>query len=446
MWIGLALARIYKTPPSLAAMKVQEVFTPGDFPEHTYVERGQGQLENRVEHQLRRDGAIVSLSGPSKSGKSVLIEQVVGSDNLVEVYGGEIESTEHLWDLVLDELGAPQSTESTSGTTEESQLTGSFGIRTHLFNAGGSASETESTTDETVEVYGRRGLDDILEVNDVEQFVLLIDDFHYLSPELQTEIGEALKQASEGGLRICVALIPHRSDDLTQANPDLQGRALTLQLEYWDREDLMRIGEKGFQALNVSLPRDATEIFAKESAGSPHLMQQLCYDACGVKDIAESKDTLTEVGMGEDQIEDVLGWTGASLDLDEVFDILNGEGISGKTQRDSHDFIDGTEGDVYESILRGIADDSLQNELDQSEEGLDRSKLVEAIKRQCANSPPPLPSITQALERMDERITETHPESAIFEWKSDTNKIQLPDPYLIFYLRWSDKLDYKPML
>lgn len=431
---------------NLRGMKVQEVFTPGDFPEHTYVERGQGELESRVKHQLRRDGAIVSLSGPSKSGKSVLIEQVVGSENLVSVYGGEIESTEHLWDSVLDALGAPISTESASGTTQESQVTGSFGIRTHLFNAGGSASETESTTDETVEVYERRGLDDILEVNDAERFVLLIDDFHYLSPELQTEIGEAVKQASEGGLRICVALIPHRSDDLTQANPDLQGRALTLQLEYWDREDLIKIGEKGFRALNVSLSANAIDIFAKESAGSPHLMQQLCYDACGVKGITETKEALTEVDMDKDQIEDVLGWTGASLDLDKVFDILNGEGISGKSQRDSHDFIDGTEGDVYEAILRGIADDSIQDELDQSEEGLDRAKLVEGINNQCANSPPPLPSITQALERMDERITETHPESAIFEWKSDTNKIQLPDPYLIFYLRWSDKLDYTPDL
>lgn len=427
-------------------MKVQEVFTPGDFPEHTYVERGQGQLENRVEHQLRRDGAIVSLSGPSKSGKSVLIEQVIGAENLVPVYGGEIESTEHLWNLVLDELGAPQSTESASGTTEESQVTGSFGIRAHLFNAGGSASEAESTTDETVEVYGRRGLDDILEVNEAEEFVLLIDDFHYLSPDLQTEIGEALKQASEGGLRICVALIPHRSDDLTQANPDLQGRALTLQLEYWNKEDLVKIGEKGFRTLNVSIPDNSIEIFASESAGSPHLMQQLCYDACGLKGITEAQDTLTEIDMNKDQIKDVLGWTGASLDLDRVFDILDGEGISGKSQRDSHDFINGTEGDVYESILRGIADDSLQNELDQSEEGLDRSKLVEAIERQCASSPPPLTSITQALERMDERITETHPESAIFEWNNNTNQIQLPDPYLIFYLRWSDRLEYKPSL
>lgn len=325
-------------------------------------------------------------------------------------------------------------------------MSGTFGIRAHLFNAGGSASETESVTDETIETYQRRGLDDILEVNEVESFVLLIDDFHYLSPELQSDIGEAVKQASEGGLKICVALIPHRSDDLTQANPDLQGRALTLELEYWNKEDLIKIGEKGFESLKVSFPESAIEIFAKESAGSPHLMQQLCYDACGLKGITERKDTMTDISMDKNQIEDVLGWTGSSLDIDKVFDILNGEGISGKQQRDSHKFVDGTEGDVYEAILRGIADDSIQEELDQSEEGLNRSKLVEGIENQCMNSAPPLPSVTQALERMDERITETHPESAIFEWKNDTKKIQLPDPYLIFYLRWSSKLEYNPAI
>lgn len=115
-------------------MRVQDVFTPGDFPEHTYVERGQGELENRLEHQLRRSGAIISLSGPSKSGKTVLVERVVGSDNLVAVYGGEVESVEELWNEVLDGLGAPHGTESVSASTSESQTSGNIGIRSHLFN------------------------------------------------------------------------------------------------------------------------------------------------------------------------------------------------------------------------------------------------------------------------------------------------------------------------
>lgn len=420
-------------------MKVQEVFTPGDFPKHTYVERGRGELEQRLEHQLRRPGAIVSLSGPSKSGKTVLVERVVGSENLVSVYGGEINSAENLWDQVLDELGAPQSTESIKGTTEEVQTSSNVGIRAHLFSAGGSVSGKETDSEERIEIHQRRGLDDVIDVNNKEQFVLLIDDFHYMDEELQSEIGEAVKQASESGLRICVALIPHRSDDLIEANPDLQGRALTLELEYWEQDDLQKIGEKGFDTLNVNVSGDVVDIFARESAGSPQLMQQLCSDACGLKGITESQEPEIDIEMTRDEIQDTLGWSGESVDMDKVFAILNGEGISGKQQRKTHQFIDGTEGDVYEAILRGIASGSLQV-------SLYRSELIEGINQQCVDGGPRLPSVTQALERMDERINETHPESAIIEWDDETNTLQIPDPYLIFFLRWSGKLGYTPEL
>jgi hypothetical protein len=323
-----------------------------------------------------------------------------------------------------------------------------------LFNVGGSKTNTESTTDETVETYTRRGLDDVIDINNQEEFVLLIDDFHYMSGEVQDEVGEAIKQAGEAGLRICVALIPHRSDELTQANPDLQGRALTLKMEYWKRQDLMKIGKKGFEALNVNFPEESLKIFAKESAGSPHLMQQLCYDACGLKGITKLQEPRRDVNVTKEQVTNILGWTGASIDMDSVFEILNGEGISGKKQRNSHKFVDGTEGDVYEAILRGIASNKIQDELDtsdvdtegskESEDGLDRSKLVEAIDEICVNSHPLLPSITQALERMDERISETNPETDIFEYNDETKDIHISDPYLIFYLRWSGKIGQEP--
>lgn len=429
----------YNDSSSMLTMNVQDVFTPGDYPEYTYVERRRGELETRLEHQLRRPGAIVSLSGPSKSGKSVLVERVVGSENLVSVYGGEINSVEDLWNQVLDELGAPQSKESVSGTAEEIQASSQFGIRSYLFSASGSVSGREETSEETVEVYKRRGLDDIIDVNNKDSFVLLIDDFHYLNSELQTAVGEALKQASEEGLKICVALIPHRSDDLTQANPDLQGRALTFELEYWEREDLKKIGNKGFDSLNIEFSSQAVDVFAKESAGSPQLMQQLCYDACGRKGIAGKQTQVVDIDMSQKEILDVLLWTGTSIDLNTVFEILNGEGISGKRQRKTHEFNDGDEGDVYEAILRGIASDPLQV-------SFNRSELIERIEHHCSNTPPRTPSITQALGQMHERISNVFPESTYLEWDDETNTLQIPDPYLTFYLRWSNKLSFTPEL
>jgi len=69
------------------AIKATEIFTPGFFPEHTYVERAGEHLERDLRDGLDTPGQIVSLAGPSKSGKTVLVEKVVGRENLITIQG-----------------------------------------------------------------------------------------------------------------------------------------------------------------------------------------------------------------------------------------------------------------------------------------------------------------------------------------------------------------------
>ena len=59
-------------------MKPTDVFTPSDYPVHTYVTRSEEDLEERLRQALGTPGEVVSVSGPSKSGKTVLIEKVAG--------------------------------------------------------------------------------------------------------------------------------------------------------------------------------------------------------------------------------------------------------------------------------------------------------------------------------------------------------------------------------
>jgi hypothetical protein len=66
-----------------------DVFTPNDFPEHTYVARTGPNLEMRSGDAIATPKVVVSISGPSKSGETVLIEKTVGKDNLILVSGAE---------------------------------------------------------------------------------------------------------------------------------------------------------------------------------------------------------------------------------------------------------------------------------------------------------------------------------------------------------------------
>src|SRR4051794_31561858 len=89
------------------ALTAHDVFVPSSFPEHTYVSCGGDDLEDKLRFALKTKGQIVSLSGPSKSGKTVLVEKVVGKDKLVPVVGAGIREPEQVWTRVLDWIDAP---------------------------------------------------------------------------------------------------------------------------------------------------------------------------------------------------------------------------------------------------------------------------------------------------------------------------------------------------
>ena len=62
-------------------MRVFDVFTPTGVPTHTYVDRREHNLEMQLRNAIRTPGMIASLSGPSKSGKTVLIRKVIDQES-----------------------------------------------------------------------------------------------------------------------------------------------------------------------------------------------------------------------------------------------------------------------------------------------------------------------------------------------------------------------------
>src|SRR5438132_9665704 len=81
-----------------------EVFTPGSFPRHTYVAQRGHAYEVQVKESLSVKGLLTSILGPSKSGKTVLVDKVVGED-AVKISGSDISSTDVLWRKVLAQIG-----------------------------------------------------------------------------------------------------------------------------------------------------------------------------------------------------------------------------------------------------------------------------------------------------------------------------------------------------
>ena len=68
---------------------VAEVFTPHEDPTFTFVTRSDDTSGALIREIAQRKQFVISLSGPSKSGKTVTVGRVFG-ENLIEITGSNL--------------------------------------------------------------------------------------------------------------------------------------------------------------------------------------------------------------------------------------------------------------------------------------------------------------------------------------------------------------------
>jgi hypothetical protein len=413
-------------------LTAHDVFTPSSFPEHTYVARADDDLEAKLRFALQTKGQIVSLSGPSKSGKTVLVEKVVGKDRLVTVVGAGVREPEQIWSRVLDWLDAPDESTDTKGQQLRTNVRG--GLR-----AGGDFVLARAEGDLNVgllkgttegETKKRRGLEQVIDELAASDWVLLVDDFHYMTREVQTEVAKQLKEAARRDMKIVTAAVPHRADDVVRANPELRGRVAAVDVGYWHPEDLARIAVAGFDALNVTIDEGSAERLAVEAAGSPQLMQALCLYACFVAGATEGLPSRERRTLTDRDHVQACRLTSTVTDFRSLVDVLD----SGpRAERKTYAFRDGTRGDVYRAILKAVAADPMRLAFDYD----DLSARVRAV---CDGDAPPGSSLVGACAHLTKLAADHLPQTRVIEWDEQKQVLDVPDPYLLFYLRWSDRL------
>jgi hypothetical protein len=188
--------------------RVVDVFTPNDVPTFTYVDRPTQKFEERLQQAFQVPKMIVSISGPSKSGKTVLVRKVVEEDNLIPISGASVRSAEELWSKVLGWMESPISITETDSSTNKGELAIKAGgkISVPLVASGsaeGSGSVGRTATHESTKTFVTGGLQQVIKEIAGSTFVVFVDDFHYIPHEAQQEIGRQIKEAGEAGVRIC---------------------------------------------------------------------------------------------------------------------------------------------------------------------------------------------------------------------------------------------------
>lgn len=429
------------------AIKTSNVFVPGRYPRHTYNPRSDRELEESLRTYLDDGGAILTLVGPTKTGKTVLLQEVIEDPVWIEAQG--IDDAETFWALVGGELGLFVESTTSSEHSDTTTAGGKIGLP-GVFEGGGDHTfgSTSGAGQVAVRVAGAEARKRLQESGRV----LVVDDFHFIDRAVQREIVRAVKPLLFNDVRVVFAAISHRVHDVPQAVEDMLGRTDPLEIVLWKGEELVVIAERGFAVLNVvDHGGELARKLAENSFGSPHLMQKLCRELVrGVNGISQAADTALDLHAPTDwedffsaQVEDYAGQWFTRL--------LTGPNSRG-TERTMYRLRDGREVDGYGLIL--VAAASMAPQL-----SITRTELNAAIADLVVDAQPEGHQLTRFLNHMT-RIAKRNlhedvlPEELldgedgalylyagvepVMEYADDESisALNIADPFFAYYMRW----------
>ncbi len=379
-----------------------DIFKPGTYPQKTYVSRHSNgtryTYEERLEQSLSIEGYLTYIVGPSKIGKTVLCENVIGRQNMVTMSGNDFSKEHDFWSGIGKKIGI-------SITARISQETSSV-----------SDCEQRSTI-VTKDYFTTK--DRVIQYFKEYNKILVLDDFHYAPSKTQYDIACQLKEVIRSGFKAVVISLPYRSDDAIRLNPDLTGRISIIEIEPWKKEELVRIANKGFSALNLTVKGTLMSKMAEESIHSPQLMQSVCLN------IGLLPGKIGEIT--EAAIEESCRFTCMNLPYKDVVRILKAGPSTRGQKRLKYMLNDGTQKDIYGLILKILADNPPLVELR-------IEALMERIKKNTNDNMIKQKKVKDSLKNWQKMLEQQGSLYQVLEWKDDV--IYILDNMFLFYIRW----------
>lgn len=426
-------------------IKTGDVFVPGKEPIYTYNPRETLNLEVKLIDYLDDGGAILIVLGPTKTGKTVLLDRVV--EGPIWIDGQDVASADDLWNLIGNNIEAKIDTDLSTHLSETNIYSGKVNLV--IAEGGGERSDTDSQT------FGSKYVSAIAPA--VKEALLrsgktlVIDDFHFIDRSAQRDIVRAVKPLVYRGLRAIFASITYRRHDVANAVEDMDGRMDVLETSAWSIDELTYIAQTGFRELKIEDPDGSLgRILARASFGSPHIMQQLC------RDLVRSENGIREAGDSLQALNPPESWgdffKGAVSDASKRWftKLLRGPQEKGQ-KRTTWCLKQGGAGlDTYGLVLKAVS-----NRLSNLE--ITRDELRAEIDNLVAGKPPEAHQITRTLQYMsriaatrlnnsqlsEDALDEVHGEEfsgvqPVLEFIEDgpASVLHIADPFFAYYLKW----------
>jgi hypothetical protein len=415
-------------------LQYHEIFVPGGFPRHTYNPRVDLQLEDRLSEVRRNLCKLVTITGQTKSGKTVLTRKVLPPESTIWVDGGSVAEENDFWHIIVDALSLFQeeredssretsTTFSGKGTAEANFLVakGSGEIGAEIGKTRGSGQGRSRTLNSRV--IALQGLRERLTP-------LVIDDFHYLPKALQGSIVRALKPLIFDGLPVALIAIPHRRYDAMKVEREMTGRIYPIEIPIWSTSELQYIPRTGFDLLQYDVDPAISDRLAKEAIGSPHLMQDFCRGVCKLLGIELASDERLTLAPVPNDLQEVFADVANTIGR-PIFEKL-ARGPRQRTDRIQRQLTDGRTVDIYELVLHALA------HLKPGLISVEYEELRTAIRNVSAQQVPQLHEVSRVLKHMATIAASDQSSTPVIDFEEDERKLHITDPFFAFYLRWGD--------
>lgn len=408
--------------------KLKDVFVPGGMPSYTYQDRKSLRLEDSLLNAINRVRKFIAVAGPTKSGKTVLTRKVIPPSDSIWIEGAHITSIDTFWSTILAGLGVASpssySKSQSADSTTESELTGkldplNIGIESKLKGIESNASN-RTLTESLQTSKAQSAVSALLRTDKI----LVIDDFHYIPPNTQTELIRGLKQAVFDGLSVVLILIPHRMHQAASAEMDVDGRTQTVIIPEWENQELFAIAETGARELSVRINATTIQRMVTESFQSPHLMQDFCSLICSDSNVWETNTgPLKTISFIKGEEEFFTRFTN-TISPDTFRALQRGPE---RTNRIERSLKAGGTCDTYEAVLFALQKLNVMSPVRWNEL---RQSLQEVLVDE-----PQQHEVTRVLEKMDE-IAKARGGEPVLDYVKEQRELHLVDPFFRFYVKW----------
>ncbi|MBU0920636.1 MAG: hypothetical protein ABIJ49_10440 [Pseudomonadota bacterium] len=227
---------------------VEEVFVPGGMPKLTYISRAKLTLEKDLQKVSRNLCKLVTLTGSTKSGKTVLTNKIFPRSNPKNIWidGGSIGEENDFWSFILEALheytSHEESTTSESSSSISGDATGEIGVPL-LVKGKGKIGATNGKKSSDGEKSSRTLSPRAAAILAIRKHTptIIIDDFHYLSRKFQGDIVRALKPLIFDGLAVVAIAIPHRRYDAVKVEKEMTQRIHPIPVPAWSKDELRKV-------------------------------------------------------------------------------------------------------------------------------------------------------------------------------------------------------------